>query len=112
MSSLAIFSVVFIFCFSLVLAKKSTENGDMYLLAYSWQPEFCYGQTSYEGCDAPQDYWKTHFTLHGLWPQFQAGGYPADCTSEAFNSTVTETIGMDTMTQYWPNIKEAEGSSD
>lgn len=80
-------------------------TGDLYVLAYSWQPEFCYGKVDYYGCDNPQDYWKKFFTLHGLWPQYSTTGYPSYCTDEPFNSTVPEVIGMDTMTKYWPNAQ-------
>lgn len=83
---------------------------DLYLLAQSWQPQFCYG-TKYPGCDYPQTFWKTHFTLHGLWPQYGSGGYPSSCTKEAFDKTIPDKIGWSTMTTYWPNVKEPETSS-
>lgn len=54
----------------------SATNGDMYVFAYTFQPAFCYG-TTYPGCKEPQNYWQKHFTVHGLWPQFKAGGYPS-----------------------------------
>ena len=40
------------------------------------------------------------------------GGYPATCTSEGFDSSVPDEIGMDTMTKYWPNVQESTSSSD
>jgi ribonuclease T2 len=82
----------------------------LYVLAYSWEAEFCYG-TSYPGCSDPEDYWQTHFTLHGLWPQYVTSGYPQSCTTEAFDPKTADSIGMDTMIEYWPNVQEAEGSS-
>jgi len=92
---------------------NSTDTAfDMYVFAYSWQPEFCYNQPTYTGCATPLDYWKSYFTLHGLWPQYSAGGYPADCTTEAFDSAVTDKIGMDTMLTYWPNVQATVGSAD
>jgi ribonuclease T2 len=86
----------------------SAAASDMYVFAYTFEPQFCYDQNSYPGCDAPQEYWYTHFTVHGLWPQYQAGGYEHDCTTEAFNDDVIDAIGFDTLTQYWPNVKYAE----
>jgi ribonuclease T2 len=80
----------------------STTSFDLYILSQSWQPEFCYG-TSYPGCAQPETYWKTHFTLHGLWPEYSNGGYPQSCTSEKFDSSVPDQIGWSTMTTYWPN---------
>lgn len=46
------------------------------VFAYSWQPEFCYGKSNYYGCEHPNSLWNEVFTVHGLWPQYQAGGYP------------------------------------
>jgi ribonuclease T2 len=83
-------------------------TGDMYVFAYSWQPEFCYNQPSYTGCATPKDYWKKYFTLHGLWPQYSAGGYPQSCTTEAFNTSIPNAVGYNDMITYWPNVKVAE----
>jgi ribonuclease I len=91
---------------------QTGKVGDIYVLAYSWQPQFCYGQTSYPGCLSPQDYWKTHFTLHGLWPQYEAGGYPQTCSTEPFDPSIPLSIGWSIMTQYWPNVKSAETAPD
>jgi len=85
---------------------------DYYVFAYSWQPEFCYNENGYTGCSDPEPYWTTDFTIHGLWPQYLAGGYPATCTDEAFDSNVPNQIGMDTMTTYWPNVKDSVDDSD
>jgi ribonuclease T2 len=83
-----------------------------YLLAYSWTPGFCQSQKGMPGCSSPEDYWNTHFTLHGLWPQYTDQGYPSFCTKEAFDPAAPEAVGMNTMTTYWPNVKSTEGSSD
>ncbi|RYH00321.1 hypothetical protein EON65_49530, partial [archaeon] len=83
-------------------------KGDMYVFAYSWTPGFCYGQANYVGCQTPNAYWNKDFTIHGLWPQYSAGGYPSSCTTEAFNASVPYDIGWSTMTTYWPNVQVAE----
>jgi ribonuclease T2 len=49
---------------------------DYYLLTLSWSPSYCLVH--------PQDRAECRgrgygFVLHGLWPQFDAGGYPQDC---------------------------------
>ena len=93
-------------------AKRYLGSSDMYVFAYTFQPEFCYGQTSYPGCEDPHDYWYTHFTVHGLWPQYKAGGYEHDCTSEPFDDSVVDEIGFETMTTYWPDVKYAENDPD
>ena len=85
---------------------------DLYLLAQSWQPQFCYHKNDqYPGCNSPQDEWKTQFTLHGLWPEYETG-YPQNCGTEAFDaSAVTAAIGIDVMNRYWPNVKTTEDDS-
>lgn len=87
-------------------------TGDIYVFAYSWTPEFCYGQSSYEGCATPKSYWGKYFTIHGLWPQYSTGGYPANCNTQAFNSSVPIAIGWDDMTTYWPDVQYLETDPD
>ncbi len=108
LSSLVLSSFLF-----LSASASSTALGDVYVFAYSWEPEFCYGNYgAYPGCSDPQAFWGLDFTIHGLWPQYSTGGYPSSCTTEAFNTSVPEEVGMSTMTQYWPNVQKAEGSAD
>lgn len=87
-------------------------TGDIYVFAYSWSPEFCYGQSTWPGCQAPQSYWGKYFTIHGLWPQYSTGGYPSSCTTEAFNTSVPIAVGWNDMTKYWPNVQASETSAD
>ncbi len=84
-------------------------TGDIFVFAYSWTPQFCYNQPTYEGCFSPDPSWSKYFTLHGLWPQYSTGGYPSTCTTETFNSTVPDAVGWDDMYMYWPNVQLAEG---
>jgi len=97
-------------CLHLTASEKMTA--DLYVFAYSWTPEYCYGQPSFEGCKTPQEYWGKHFTLHGLWPQYSTGGYPASCSVEKFNTSIPLTVGWDEMIQYWPNVKYLETSTE
>ena len=69
-----------------------------------WQPEFCYNQ-AYVGCQEPNPFWSTSLTIHGMWPEWNNGSYPATCDAEAFDKSVTDKIGMDTMTKFWPNVQ-------
>lgn len=90
------------------------NSGDptMYVFAYSWTPGFCNTQSNDPGCESPEAYWGSHFTVHGLWPQYTTTGYPADCTTEPFDPKSPEAVGITNMEKYWPNVQAAEGSSD
>lgn len=84
-----------------------TMSGDVYVFAYTWTPEFCFGTSGYPGCKNPEDFWGTHFTLHGLWPQYSGGGYPQSCTSEKYDPASADAVGMDDMVKYWPEVEYA-----
>jgi ribonuclease T2 len=94
------------------MQRNSTTTGDLYVFAYSWQPEFCHDKTGYYGCDHPDALWNEIFTVHGLWPQYQAGGYPSYCTNEAFDTNVPQEVGWETMTTYWPDVQYPETDSN
>lgn len=51
---------------------------DYYLLTLSWAPEFCHGHGDRPEC-AGQHF---GFVVHGLWPQFTAGGWPQNCSTD------------------------------
>lgn len=68
---------------------------DGYLLSLSWSPTYCAsraGRADAEQCDGPRIY---GFVVHGLWPQYQAGGYPAECVAQP--SAVPEKVIEDTL---------------
>ena len=112
-AALVVLFVVFLGISLLFVGAQMPTQNTVYVLAYSWQPEFCFGQSSYVGCATPSDFWRSHFTLHGLWPQYTTSGYPSNCGSAPLLPDVLKvTIGMETMTQYWPNVKNAEGTAD
>ena len=50
---------------------------DYYLLTLSWAPEYCHGHPNSPECDGSH----RGFVVHGLWPQFQNGRWPSDCSS-------------------------------
>ena len=52
---------------------------DYYVLSLSWSPEYCAGggeRNDPAQCGGPRRY---GFVLHGLWPQYAGGGWPASC---------------------------------
>ncbi|HEV2702179.1 MAG TPA: ribonuclease T2 [Steroidobacteraceae bacterium] len=59
-------------------ASNAPGHFDYYLLSLSWSPSYCLVH--------PADRYQCQgrgfgFVLHGLWPQFNAGGYPEACAS-------------------------------
>jgi ribonuclease T2 len=63
---------------------------DYYVLALSWQPNWCArdGRGS-EQCEVPRGW-----TLHGLWPQHERG-WPQDCTATVRDPSRQETAAME-----------------
>jgi len=55
---------------------------DFYVMSLSWSPGFC--ATAAGRNDALQCGPERHFAfvLHGLWPQYEKGGWPQDCSTE------------------------------
>lgn len=51
--------------------KPAASGKPDYVFALSWQPAFCETKSSKTECKAQNanDFYATHFTLHGLWPQ-------------------------------------------
>lgn len=66
---------------------------DYYLLALSWSPAWCAltGDDRHDPqCDAGRG---LTFTVHGLWPQYEAG-YPSDCFTTYSDPSRTATAAM------------------
>lgn len=62
-------------------ARASGQAGqfDYYVLSLSWAPTYCLTHTD----DGQECSGKGYgFVLHGLWPQYDAGGYPENCTTQ------------------------------
>ncbi len=60
---------------------KPARPFDFYVLALSWSPGFCATQA---GRNEPLQCGPERrfaFVLHGLWPQFEKGGWPEDCST-------------------------------
>jgi ribonuclease T2 len=63
---------------------------DYYLLSLSWSPSYCLVH--------PGDRYQCQgrgfgFVLHGLWPQFNDGGYPQNCESNVDLDNAAEAAG-------------------
>lgn len=61
-------------------AEPAAGDFDYYVLALSWSPTWCESEEAAgdapEQCDPRRD---LGFTLHGLWPQYDEGGWPEYC---------------------------------
>jgi ribonuclease T2 len=77
------------------VAAPADEAGrfDYWVLALSWSPSWC--ETEAEGdaaqCDPARD---IGFVVHGLWPQYEAGGWPEWCGTAERNPSRRETAAM------------------
>ncbi len=59
-------------------AHSETQAGrfDYYVLSLSWAPTYCLTHADDRAECSGKGY---GFVLHGLWPQYDAGGYPENC---------------------------------
>jgi len=62
---------------------------DYYLLSLSWSPSYCLVHPGDRECQGRG----FGFVLHGLWPQFNAGGYPRNCESNVDLDGAAEAVG-------------------
>lgn len=59
---------------------------DYYVLSLSWVPGFCATKSDPAECNKGLT-----FALHGLWPQFNGGGYPSNCSKAALSAADVQT---------------------
>jgi ribonuclease T2 len=52
---------------------------DYYVLSLSWAPTYCLTHAG-DGAECSRQGYG--FVLHGLWPQYEGGGYPENCATE------------------------------
>ncbi|HTC44866.1 MAG TPA: ribonuclease T2 [Steroidobacteraceae bacterium] len=63
---------------------------DYYLLSLSWSPSYCLVHPG----DREQCQGRGYgFVLHGLWPQFDAGGYPQQCATHPDLDRAARAVG-------------------
>lgn len=79
--------------------QASQDNGgaeagkfDFYVMSLSWSPGFCAtaaGQNDPLQCGPERHF---AFVLHGLWPQYQQGGWPQNCSTEAADESLVNSM--------------------
>lgn len=69
---------------------------DYYLLSLSWSPQYCavQGKGDAEQCGPEKRY---SFVVHGLWPQYERGGYPSRCATREKIDNATINAQLDIM---------------
>lgn len=82
--AIAVALVAFLSMTGTSLAQRKAEPGtfDYYVLSLSWSPTHCaknQGDSDPDQCGVER---KFGFIVHGLWPQYSNGGYPATCTRD------------------------------
>ncbi len=62
-------------------ANSDSQAGqfDYFVLSLSWAPTYCLTHAGDGAECAGKGY---GFVVHGLWPQFDAGGYPEKCSTQ------------------------------
>lgn len=83
MRRLAVALTLLLLFLSPALARDKGVSGqfDYYVLSLSWSPTWCAGKSAKadgEQCGGPRHY---GFVVHGLWPQYAKGGFPAQCAA-------------------------------
>lgn len=73
---------------SFVLSAQAQTPGepgrfDYYVLALSWSPSWCAGKAGRDDIEQCGGLRRYGFVVHGLWPQYAKGGYPASCAVPA-----------------------------
>ncbi|KAM4077623.1 hypothetical protein ACJW30_12G152500 [Castanea mollissima] len=84
---------------------QTQREFDYFALALQWPGTFCqrtrYCCSSNACCrrsNAP-----TEFTIHGLWPDYNDGSWPACCTRSNFDEKLISTL-HDDLEKYWPSL--------
>ncbi|KMT10148.1 hypothetical protein BVRB_5g119090 [Beta vulgaris subsp. vulgaris] len=85
---------------------------DYFNLALQWPGTYCRNThkcCKKNGCcrrDGPP----THFTIHGLWPDYNDGSWPSCCTNADFDINEISTL-RDVLDEYWPSLSCGSPSS-
>jgi ribonuclease T2 len=115
MRNLAAICCLLIATFAAAFQARAQQPGqpgqfDYYLLTLSWSPEFCHGHASAPECSGHHG-----FMVHGLWPQFNNGTWPADCQTNqpapTDTSPVANIMPQDIIQHEWEKHGTCSGLS-
>lgn len=89
---------------------QSQREFDYFALAVQWPGTYCQ-RTRHccpsNGCCRP--YPLTEFTIHGLWPDYDDGTWPACCSSSEFDVKKILSL-IPTLEKYWPSLSCSSAS--
>jgi ribonuclease T2 len=71
--------VIAVLCASIAATRNKPGVFDYYLLTLSWAPDYCSTPNADRNSKECGTGNHVGFVVHGLWPQFNNGGYPKEC---------------------------------
>lgn len=74
--------------------QTGTEQGGYLLLAISWTPSWCALEGTMRGADRCRTGAGAGWLVHGLWPQFENGGWPEFCDTDQSAPSRAQTAAM------------------
>ncbi|XP_012084328.1 ribonuclease 2 [Jatropha curcas] len=88
-----------------VRGRPAQREFDYFKLSLQWPGTFCHRtrhccskNACCRGSNAP-----TEFTIHGLWPDYNDGTWPACCTRSNFDEKEISSL-TDALEKYWPSL--------
>uniref|UniRef100_A0A2C9UVD8 Uncharacterized protein n=1 Tax=Manihot esculenta TaxID=3983 RepID=A0A2C9UVD8_MANES len=95
-----------------VRATQGQREFDYFKLALQWPGTYCQStrqccssNACCRGSNAP-----TEFTIHGLWPDYNDGTWPACCRRSDFDEKEISTL-LDGLQKYWPTLSCGSSST-
>ncbi|KAL9227508.1 hypothetical protein vseg_003190 [Gypsophila vaccaria] len=89
----------------LLPSSNNQREFDYFALALQWPGTYCrrtHKCCKLNGCcrssGPPQ-----HFTIHGLWADYNDGSWPSCCSNDSFDMKEIETLRKD-LDEYWPTL--------
>ncbi|KAK9866813.1 hypothetical protein WJX84_002204 [Apatococcus fuscideae] len=84
----------------LALSAGLSQAETFFYLVRQWPTTYCTVEAS---CSTYPD--RNAFSIHGLWPNYDRGGYPENCTNELYNPSSVADIRSQ-MTEAWESYSE------
>ncbi|KAK9866063.1 hypothetical protein WJX84_002916 [Apatococcus fuscideae] len=84
----------------LAIVPVPTTAETFFYLVRQWPTTYCSVEAQ---CST--DPARNAFSIHGLWPNYDRGGYPENCTNEQYDSSAVSDIRSE-MTQAWESYSE------